>query len=143
MATRTSIVVVDDLDGTEGAKTLKFGLDGTNYEIDLSEPNAAGLRASLAPFVAAGRKVTTPGGRASRQVKTGIDPAEVRAWARSHDIDIADRGRVPNALTEAFKAGDPSLAVAGGATSGPVEVQTVNGRPVESVSLDPQFSGVM
>ena len=40
MATRTTVLVVDDLDGSEGAEPLSFALDGASYEIDLSEKNA-------------------------------------------------------------------------------------------------------
>ena len=43
MEQKVTITLVDDLDGSEGAETVSFGLDGTNYEIDLSEKNAAAL----------------------------------------------------------------------------------------------------
>ena len=36
MAQRVNVVLVDDLDGSEAAETVNFGLDGANYEIDLS-----------------------------------------------------------------------------------------------------------
>ena len=35
--------LVDDLDGGDAEETVKFALDGIQYEIDLSEENAARL----------------------------------------------------------------------------------------------------
>ena len=55
MAQRVSITLVDDLDGSEATETVAFGLDNTNYEIDLSEQNAKELRSRLDEFVAAAR----------------------------------------------------------------------------------------
>lgn len=34
--------LVDDLDGEPAAETVRFGIDGATYEIDLSTDNAAG-----------------------------------------------------------------------------------------------------
>jgi hypothetical protein len=53
MATR--IVLVDDLDGTEPADTVTFGLDGAIYEIELSEENIARLWTIFEPYVKAAR----------------------------------------------------------------------------------------
>ena len=48
MAQQVNVKFVDDLDGSDAAATVSFGLDGTVYEIDLSDDNAAKLRDSLA-----------------------------------------------------------------------------------------------
>lgn len=58
MAQRVQITLEDDLDGSEASETVTFGLDGTTYEIDLNDKNAATLRDALATYVTAGRKVT-------------------------------------------------------------------------------------
>ena len=47
MAQKVNIVLVDDLDGTEATETVSFGLDGTTYEIDLNDANAASLREAI------------------------------------------------------------------------------------------------
>ena len=57
MAQKVSIVLVDDLDGSEAAETISFGLDGTNYEIDLNDANASALREALSGYVGHARKV--------------------------------------------------------------------------------------
>jgi hypothetical protein len=69
VARRTIQVLTDDLDGGEAEETVKFGLDGVQYEIDLSSGNAAKIRDVLSPYVGAGRKIgrggVVPGGRAA------------------------------------------------------------------------------
>ncbi len=51
MARQQSVTLVDDLDGGKAAETVRFGLDGALYEIDLSKRNANALRKSLSDFV--------------------------------------------------------------------------------------------
>ena len=62
MARQTSIAYVDDLDGSKATETVKFGLDGKTYEIDLNKKNAAVLRKAIATYIDNGRRVraTTP-----------------------------------------------------------------------------------
>ena len=48
MAQKVQVLLVDDLDGSEASSTISFGLDGTDYEIDLNASHAAELRAALA-----------------------------------------------------------------------------------------------
>ena len=51
MAQRVSVALEDDLDGGPADQTVRFGIGASEYEIDLSEKNAAKLRERLAPFV--------------------------------------------------------------------------------------------
>ena len=64
MASRTTVTLVDDLDGTEAEQSVLFGFEGVDYEIDLSSVHAQALRDALAPYTAAARRT---GGRASRR----------------------------------------------------------------------------
>ena len=57
MAQRVEIILIDDIDETPANEKVRFGLDGINYEIDLSKENAAALRDALAPYVGAGRRI--------------------------------------------------------------------------------------
>ena len=61
MAQRVHIVLEDDIDGGDATETVLFGVDGINYEIDLSDKNASKLRDSLAcqaaPLKSIGRTV--------------------------------------------------------------------------------------
>lgn len=103
MAQKVETRLIDDVDGSEASETLTFGVDGTTYEIDLSTDNAAKLRAALADFVAAARKV---GGRTrapQRPVPGGYDPKAVRAWASANKIDLPARGRIPGSVLEQYR----------------------------------------
>jgi Lsr2 len=103
------VTLVDDLDGSQASETVYFSLGGHPYEIDLSDENAAKLRDGLTPFVAAARR--GPGSRRSRRGRAGDIPppltdrretAAIREWARQHGHKIAVRGRIPNAVREAY-----------------------------------------
>ena len=60
MAQIREIRLVDDLDGEVADETVEFGVDGKNYEIDLSTANAKKLRDALAEFVAASQSYWRP-----------------------------------------------------------------------------------
>ena len=108
MAQKIQILFIDDIDGWEAEGTVRFGLDSTDYEIDLSAKNAAALRKALAKYVDAARRV--PGAsrrpiRSGRRVSDGAaDSTAVRVWAKSQGIEVKDRGRVSAELVGKFKA---------------------------------------
>ena len=106
MAQKVNIVLVDDIDGSEATETISFGLDGTSYEIDLSDKNAAALRDALAPYVGHGRKVGGAARRGRRSSVTALGPSskEIRDWARSNGYEVSDRGRVSAEIRQAFDA---------------------------------------
>lgn len=118
MARRIVHQLVDDLDGTvlevgEG-ETVLFSLDGVAYEIDLSADNASALRDALAPFVDAGRSVSSrgagnsAGGSSSsgrKRRRTGQqDYTAIREWAKANGHNVSERGRVPASVLEAYEA---------------------------------------
>ena len=57
MATKIAVALEDDLNGGRADETVRFGLGGSDYEIDLSKKNAAALRKQVMPFVEHARKV--------------------------------------------------------------------------------------
>ncbi|MGR3936810.1 MULTISPECIES: histone-like nucleoid-structuring protein Lsr2 [Streptomyces] len=101
MAQRVVVTLSDDLDGGAAEETVTFGLDGKSYEIDLTASNASKLRDALAPYVEAGRK-RARSGKTYRRTSVAPDPAAVRAWARSHGMEVPPRGRIPKKVYEAF-----------------------------------------
>jgi hypothetical protein len=114
MAKKIIHQLVDDLDGTvlepgEG-ETVLFALDGKNYEIDLTEGNAAALRSALEGYIAVARRPHVTAGatasRATQQRRRGgqTDYAPIRAWAKENGYQISERGRVPNTIIEAYQA---------------------------------------
>src|SRR3954451_16893768 len=106
MAQKVHIVLEDDLDGSDAAQTVTFGLDGTSYEIDLNDKNAASLRDALATYVGHGRKVSGSrrGRRSSSASAAAHSAKEIRDWARSNGHKVPDRGRIPSDVREAFEA---------------------------------------
>lgn len=111
MAQKVQVVLVDDLDGGTAEETLTFSLDGVSYEIDLSHENAARLRDLLAPYVGHGRRVgsarrtsSSGSGRTTGKSTGGIDPAEVRAWAKGEGIAVNERGRISADLLAKYQA---------------------------------------
>lgn len=105
MAQRVHIVLTDDLDGSDATESVTFGLDGSTYEIDLSENNAGRLRDALAPFVAVGRKVGTKQRTASKSRRSsGGNAIDIRAWAQEQGMTVSARGRVPAEIRQAYEA---------------------------------------
>jgi hypothetical protein len=109
MAKRTIEVFHDDLDGSEGASTVKFGLDGKSYEIDLSEAHEKELRKALEKYVGAATQVTAHNAAATGRRKYGTGPARrdtkhIREWLRSQGVEISDRGRIPTDLMNRYNA---------------------------------------
>lgn len=107
MAQRVVVTLADDIDGGEASETIVFGLDGKNYEIDLSSSNAEKLRTVLAPYVKAGRK-RSKSGRTFHHTQVAPDPRAVRAWAESNGMGVPARGRIPKRVYEAFNAAHPA-----------------------------------
>ncbi len=114
-------LIIDDLSGDTGARTRHFSLDGTTYEIDLTDSSYATLRAALKPFIKAGRPVgavkAAPragarkvkakprgAGRSRKGAKPASDAAVIRAWARAQGMTVTQRGRVAPELRAAWQA---------------------------------------
>lgn len=105
MAQKVNIILVDDIDGTDADETVSFGIDGNQYEIDLTAANADRLRQALAPFVAHARRAATSGRRRTGTRNSGgPTPAEIRDWARANGMDVSERGRVSAEVREAYDA---------------------------------------
>ena len=107
MAQKIQVLLIDDLDGSQADSTVRFALDGTEYEIDLSAEHGRALRDALARYVAAARRTAAPGRSARgrrRAPVSGLNPTKVREWAKAQGIEVKDRGRVPADLVARFKA---------------------------------------
>ena len=83
-----AVTDTDDIDGSEAAECVAFALDGREYEITLSEVNAARLRVIFAPFVAAAQ----PAGRRPR--KSGpLNAQRARPGSLPDHLDRPPGGR--------------------------------------------------
>ena len=108
MAQKIQTLFIDDLDGSAAEGTVRFGLDGTEYEIDLNAKHAQELRDALARYVDAARRAGGAARRSARGARrgsaSGLNTIEVREWAKAQGIEVKDRGRVPAELVVKFKA---------------------------------------
>jgi hypothetical protein len=113
VAQKIQTLFIDDLDGGEAEGTVRFGLDGAEFEIDLSAAHAAAFRETMERYIEAGRKT---GGQEKRSVRRGgrrsasdgPNPSEVREWAKAKGLAVNDRGRVPGELIVKFQAATES-----------------------------------
>ena len=106
MAHKIQTLFIDDIDGGEAAGTVRFSLDGNDFEIDLSTKHSDDLRSTLKTYIDHARKVSgstrRPAGRPVRKPST-VDTVAVRAWARENGYAIKDRGRVPADLVAKYR----------------------------------------
>lgn len=104
MAQRVEIQFIDDIDGTQADGTVRFGIDGVQYEIDLSKQNAEKLAAVLAPYIDAGRRVNGARRHDLTAVPGRHDQSAVRDWARSQGLRVSGRGRIPAEILSRYRA---------------------------------------
>lgn len=104
MAKRVQVTLEDDVDGGEAADTIRFGLDGVDYEIDLSDANAGKLREAFAPWVSNGRRASGRRRGPSRpgMTRRGSRAGDIRSWAQGQGMEISARGRIPADIQEAY-----------------------------------------
>lgn len=114
---RRTAVHTDDLTGevSDNLVTVSFSLDGeTLYSVDLSPANAAhfrqtlgGVERRLAKYMAHASSVTNISARTGKTAHMRKSPGQVaamRMWARQKGFNIADRGRIPTEIVDAFEA---------------------------------------
>jgi hypothetical protein len=108
MAQRVQVQLVDDLNGEEAQETVRFGVDGSEYEIDLTTENASELRSALSQYVGAARKAS--GGRkgqsGQRRTSTSREKRDevqkIRQWAQDNGHNPSSRGRVSQSIVDAY-----------------------------------------
>jgi Lsr2 len=111
MARQVITTLIDDLDGKKADRTVEFSLDGINYTIDLSEANAGKLRKALDPYINAGTRLGRGAGRIaarraapSRTAGSRDENRLIREWAAANGHQISERGRIPQSVTDAYRA---------------------------------------
>jgi Lsr2 len=111
VAQKITTLFIDDIDGGAAEGTVRFALDGTEYEIDLNAKHSDELRSALGKYVSHARKVGgaarragRAAGRAGRGSGSTLNTTEIRNWARENGYDIKDRGRVPADLVAKYQA---------------------------------------
>src|SRR3954454_9300321 len=120
------VMLIDDLDESEGAETITYTVNGQDYEIDLSEENAQRFYDVLGPFIEKSRRVqrqTAPAprrdGRRRSSGSSRGDIPQIRAWAQSQGMDVSERGRVKKDVLDAYDQAHnyPHSSTTGGGTA--------------------------
>lgn len=119
--------MLDDTDGTPAAETVLFGLDGKDYEIDLSGKNAHSLRTALDPYLQVATRVPATRTRKSQRpagVVNGSGTKDqneaIRDWAKTAGVEVAARGRISASVVEQYQTrNDAKAAVRARAASTP------------------------
>ena len=109
MAQSVKIILEDDIEGGPADETVQFGLDGRQYEIDLSTANAEKLREALRPYAAAGRRAQSK----STRTPPWACPGAPRLWAlvpaataAASPGNVSGQGSSTGALTVAPPPGE-------------------------------------
>jgi hypothetical protein len=99
----------------DGFTTVRFGLDGVEFEVDLEPAEAVRLREFLGRYAVRARSVLR---EAEPAVRDGLpsplrslDVEELRAvrvWARGRGFSVSDRGRLPEAVLSAYEEAHPN-----------------------------------
>lgn len=128
------VEILDDINGQPASETVSFTFDGIKYDTDLSAENAEKFRSQMKIWIenAARKKRITGAGRqpkgrmlksvpavsaqedGARKVgriaantpakKTTAAPRKIRSWAKSVNMDVAAKGRIPAPVRSAFFA---------------------------------------
>ncbi|WP_105030380.1 histone-like nucleoid-structuring protein Lsr2 [Arthrobacter ruber] len=110
MAQRVQVELVDDLNGEVADETVRFGVDGTEYEIDLTAENAEKLRSTLSEYVEKARKAKTgrrgQGGQNTSSAAASKSKREetqkIRQWAKDNGHNPSPRGRITQTIVDAY-----------------------------------------
>ena len=76
VAQKIQTLFIDDIDGSEAEGTVRFALDGAEYEIDLNAKHAEALRKALSRYVEAARRSSGAARRPPHRAPGGSQRAE-------------------------------------------------------------------
>ena len=104
MAQKVTVALEDDLTGGPADETVRFAVEGTDYEIDLSAKHAATFRRLLAPYIEHARKAgRAPARRGGRTAASRQRSGDIRAWAKQQGLVVSERGRIPATVVEQYE----------------------------------------
>ncbi|MGW5106708.1 histone-like nucleoid-structuring protein Lsr2 [Nocardia sp. NPDC004123] len=110
MAKKITITMVEDYDGESTAdETVFFSIDGNDFEIDLSNKNAATLREAMelwsdkACKLGRSKRVKVVGGGRARLAADRQESTAIRDWARAQGHQVSSRGRILAEIVDAYQ----------------------------------------
>ncbi|NUU33062.1 Lsr2 family protein [Arthrobacter sp. C9C5] len=104
MARKVHVQLIDDISGEDAQESVRFALDGVEYEIDLAEENAAMLRRALEPYIARGRRIRgSSAGRSGGNTTSNREQTQrIREWAEANGHNPSARGRISQDIKKAY-----------------------------------------
>lgn len=161
MAKQIITKILDDLTGDDADESVTFALDGVGYEIDLSAGHALELRKFLARYMDSGKRLgrvdlgrpaqlRTFRATASSSVQNTANRElnqQIREWAANNGWELADRGRIPQTVVDAYETKAPNpewLAKKNAAQKVAAEVAKptrTTGRKPRGQAAQPEFVG--
>jgi hypothetical protein len=105
LARKVHVQLIDDISGEEAQESVRFALDGVEYEIDLAEENAVELRKALEPYIARGRRIrgASAGQRSAATTSSREQTRRIREWAVANGYNPSARGRISQDIMKAYE----------------------------------------
>jgi hypothetical protein len=130
-------MLIGDSGQPEASETVRFGVDGRVYEIELPARRASELRSMVGRYIRVARKIPSAASRGRRPgLRTQMDqeqPRRIRSRAKQRRPLVSPRGRIPQQAADEYQAtvrvapvasqwpgsAEPEPAPTGGATVKP------------------------
>lgn len=108
MATQVYESLICDMHGdteVEAVQSNEFEIAGQAYKIDLCETHQAQFMRAFTKFTEHAEELRGSGGKQRGNARRGndTDPAAIRDWARTKGMKVAERGRIPSEIVDAYK----------------------------------------
>jgi Lsr2 len=141
MTPSVTAMVIDDIGQLEASETVRFGVDGSAYEIALSARQASELRSMAGRYISVARRVRPARSPARQQheprprSRVQMDPEQsrrIRSWAMGRGLLASPRGRIPQHVVDEYEAAmrvasvpfrSPGTAEPEGTAAGEAEVR--------------------
>ena len=113
MTPSVTAMVIDDIGQLEASETVRFGVDGSAYEIALSARQASELRSMAGRYISVARRVRQARSPARQQhqprprARVQTDPEQsrrIRSWAMERGLLASPRGRIPRHVVDEYEA---------------------------------------
>jgi hypothetical protein len=103
-------MLMDNTGQVDESETVRFGVDGRAYEIDLPARRASELRSMAGRYISAARTIPPALSRARQQQarpRAQMDREQsrrIRSWALQRGLLTSPRGRIPQHVVDEYEA---------------------------------------
>lgn len=104
MARRTTVELIDDIDGGAAAETIEFSVNGKAWAIDLNAENAQRFYDELEQWQKHARRAGAARTSSPARKRDPEHLAKIRTWARENGYEVSDRGRISRKVESAYHA---------------------------------------